>query len=299
MSSQWSEAIKASLKRPNFLIVLAVLFAGAVGINAATSAMRLHFRKEAMQLRAKEGLTAVPEQLGTWVCVREPHTVNPDLAHDLGTDEYVFRTYVDTAATTGGTAGSPLVATRSDVLALEKLGDSERWAKLNDIRNKNPNAVMSFAVTYYTGKVDTVPHVPDRCYVADGYQPSLYDVKKWTLGDYTPGVPRVVPIRFIDFEDQTSRGAQNRCVTYFFHANGAYEDDPLMVRSKLQDLRQRYGYFAKIEVMTLLPNRPGATDQDPQKAGDRTKAAAAMQRFLTAALPEIEKLLPDWNARPK
>jgi hypothetical protein len=161
--------------------------------------------------------------------------------------------------------------------------------------------VLSLAITYYTGKVDTVPHVPDRCYVADGFQPSKYDVKRWDLGEYSPGVPRQVPVRFIDFEDQTSREQQNRCVTYFFHANGEYNDSPLEVRQKLQSLLERYGYFAKIEVMTLLPPRTGAAtaERESRHEQDREAAAAAVRRFLTAALPAVEGLLPDWNARPK
>jgi hypothetical protein len=238
-------------------------------------------------------------QVGDWVSVPEAHTINADLAHELGTDKYVFRTFVDTGATVGGAPTGARVATKADVLALESLSERERWGRLLEMRAKNPNAVISLAVTYYTGKVDTVPHVPDRCYVADGFQPSAYEVKRWDLGEYTPGAPRHVPVRFIDFEDQTAREQQNRCVTYFFHANGEYKDSPLEVRQKLQSLRERYGYFAKIEVMTLLPIRSGVPDKDARHEQDRQAAATAMQRFLSAALPPIEGLLPDWNARPK
>jgi hypothetical protein len=300
MSPELKDALKTSLRRPAFLAVLVVLFVGAVGINAATSAMRLHFRKEALPLRAKEGLTALPLQLGDWVCVPEPHTLNADVAHDLGTDQYVFRTYVDTAARAPG-ATATTVATKSDVLAMGQMSERDRWEALHQIRLKNPNAVLTLAITYYTGKVDTVPHVPDRCYVADGFQPRTYDVKRWDLGEYAPGVPRRVPVRFIDFEDQTAREQQNRCVTYFFHANGEYNDSPLEVRQKLQSLLERYGYFAKIEVMALLPprNTAAASEREARHEQDREAAAATVRRFLTAALPAVEGLLPDWNARPK
>jgi len=289
----WSDAIKSSLKRPTFLVVLIVLLVGAVGINYTASAMKLKFRKEAMALRDKDGLNALPQQLGSWVIVPEPQTVNPDLVHDLGTDKFVFREYVDTSATAGGVR----IATKEDVLALENMTPEARHRKLLEYRSKNNNCVMRVAVTYYTGKVDTVPHVPDRCYVADGFQPAKYDVNNWALGTYATGAQRTVPVRFIDFEDQTSRGAQNRCVGYFFHANGDYEENPNKVRVKLQNLFEKHAYFAKIEVMTLLPVRPGATANDPLKDGDRKAAEAAMQRFLTAALPEVEKLLPDWQSR--
>jgi hypothetical protein len=301
MSSGWSNALTSSLKKPTFILVFLVLLAGAIGMNAVTSAMKLHFRKGALPLRSTEGLTALPTQIGSWVCVPEPQTVNADLIHELNTDKFVFRDYVDTSVMTGGSgtsAGVP-VATKAEVLALEKLTPRDRAAKLIAMRNKNNNAVISVAVTYYTGKADTVPHVPERCYVADGFQPLYFDTKQWNLGEYTPGVPRNVDTRFIDFEDQTSRGAQNRCVSYFFHANGQYESDPNRVRVRLQDLSVKHAYFAKIEVMTLLPHRPGVTEKDPLKENDRVAAAGAMKRFLTAALPEVEKLLPDWQNLPQ
>ena len=35
-----------------------------------------------------------------------------------------------------------------------------------------PQAVINVGLTYYTGMVDTVSHIPDRCYIADGFEPS-------------------------------------------------------------------------------------------------------------------------------
>ena len=298
ISSGIADALRESLKRPAFVGVLVVLLLGAVGLNAATSAMKLYFRKEPLPLRAKEGLVALPLQIGSWVCVPEPTTVNPDLAHELHTDQYVFRTYIDTSAQAAGST-TP-VATRASVLAMEGMTDRQRAAALHEVRQKNPNAVISFAVTYYTGKADTVPHVPDRCYVAGGFQPSRYDIKQWELGEYGPGTPRRVPVRFIDFEDQTAREQSGRCVTYFFHANGEYTDSPLVVRQRLQSLRERYAYFAKIEVMTVLPPRHGGGSVGEARHGQNREAAArAVQGFLSAALPAVEGMLPDWNARPR
>jgi hypothetical protein len=293
--SNFIQAFKISLRRPTFLVVFVVLLAGAIGLNAATSALKLRFRKEAMSLRKKEGLTALPAQLGTWLEVPEPQTINPDQAHELGTDQYVFRNYVNIGA---GPAGVP-VATREEVLALESLSPRDRTDRLLALRNKNNNAVLTVAVTYYTGKVDTVPHVPERCYVADGFQPGLFSPRDWALGTLANGESRTVPVRFIDFEDQTARGAQNRCVSYFFNANGKYMDDPNEVRVRLQALTERYAYFAKIEVMTLLPTRSGSAMTDAMKQKDRDGAEAAMKDFLAAALPKIEEILPDWEGRER
>jgi hypothetical protein len=291
MSSELGTAVKRSLKHPGFVLVAGILLIGALGLNAATSFLNLFFRKEALPLRG-ELSTFTKKDLNGWVWVPEEQTLDPDTAHALGTDRYIMCTFIDTM--TPGPGGSP-VASRKDVEALANLKPEQRAAKVFEYRVKNTYSVINVAITYYTGKVDTVPHVPDRCYVADGFQPTEYQEASWLLGRYENGADRSVPVRFIDFEDQTPRGQQNRCVGYFFQANGQYLSDPNQVRFKLQDLRTRYAYFAKIEVMTILPLRPGTTSEDPMRQKDRGQAAKAMQKFLEAALPEIEKVLPDWE----
>lgn len=291
MSSELSSAFKQALKRPGFLAVLLVLLLGAVGINAATSALHLFFRKEPLALRSPQGLNALPTRIGDWIAVPDEHPLDADTEHSLNTDKYLFRDYVDLSAVSTAIDRSRVEA---EIKAMGSLNDNEVNTKLNEFRRKNLNSVLRLAVTYYTGKVDTVPHVPERCMVADGFQPSKWVTPKWHLGDYSPGNPRDVTVRFIDFEDQTSRGAQNRCVTYFFHANGRYEEDPNEVRRRLQDLRTKYAYFAKIEVLTLLPTPlKEALDSERQQQKARDAAAEAVQRFLTVSLPEVEKLLPD------
>ena len=76
-----------------------------------------------------------------------------------------------------------------------------------------------------------------------------------------------------------------RNVAYLFHANGGYTSDPKVVRIALQSLTKKYGYYAKVEVMV--------------EERDRDVSRAAMQDFLTYALPEVEKCLPDWSKLPQ
>lgn len=294
-ASNWTTALRQSLRRPAFLAVVAVLFIGAVTINGAAQSMKLHFRKEAVGLRTPQNsLAPLPTEIGDWIAVPETHVIDADTVHELQTDKYLFRRYVNVKATD---AAGALITSPEKVRGLEQLSDRQRREEIERISKRNPAALISLAITYYTGKVDTVPHVPDRCYVADGYQPSVYLVEPWDLGQLPDKTPRQVKVRFIDFSDQTSRGATNRCVTYFFHANGKYEEDPLQVRRRLQNLFERYGYFAKIECMTVLPVRQESDQRG--KATDRELAASSMKKFLTAALPELEKLLPDWDAVKK
>src|SRR5207302_1476795 len=79
-----------------------------------------HFRKEALPLRAKEGVAALPMQLGSWICVREPHTVNDDPEHECGTDKYEVRWYVYLSAMAG--VASVMPSRRGSELEIASLG---------------------------------------------------------------------------------------------------------------------------------------------------------------------------------
>ena len=142
------------------------------------------------------------------------------------------------------------------------------------------------AITYYTGLADTVAHVPERCYVADGFDVSQYETRSAVCGNYPNGTPRDLSFRLIHFEDQT-RGRVARDVAYLFHVDGVYESNSLVVRDRLASLTERYGYYAKVELMTTAP--PG------RRQGQSEQNVGAMVDFLTAALPELEKRLPDWQ----
>jgi hypothetical protein len=77
-----------------------------------------------------------------------------------------------------------------------------------------------------------------------------------------------------------------------FHCNGGYEPRPVGVRGKLQNLFERHGYYAKVELMTDEPVKAEA-----RRTGNRgpEKSIEAMTDMLAAALPEIERCLPDWS----
>ncbi|HSI36916.1 MAG: hypothetical protein ACAI43_21540 [Phycisphaerae bacterium] len=300
---------RTSLRRPGFWVVAGILLVGAVGLNAATAVMKLYFKKEPLPLRSAEGLLALPREMGSWVMVPESHTVDADLVQALGTDRYVFRKYVDTSAKKKN--GQP-VATREDVIGLKDLSPKDRAARLNQWSIDNPGSWIELAVTYYTGKVDTVPHVPERCMVAAGWLDVYSNVFDWRFAGpeaaagtaasaasssgaaSLPAGERVVPVRFIDF--QSTDGKQqlrSRFVTYFFHANGQYMQDVNQVRSTLQRLDTKYGYFAKVELM--VPLATPAKESADGKDADRAVAMETTRRFLSASVLEVERLLPDFE----
>jgi hypothetical protein len=256
-----------------FLLAAGILAVAAVGLNSAVTGMQLHFKKLPVPLTYP--LSTVPVKLGDWVQVSKDEPLDKEVRDALATDQYIFRDYVN-----------------SKLVSPQQLADfdgkttPERKELVGKIQADKPAAVINVGVTYYTGLVDTVAHIPDRCYIADGFEPSEYETLRWNMGPHLGVQPdSPVGVRFINFEDQTAAGRVRRRVAYFFFVNGHYESDPIGVRTTLQDLRATHGFYSKIELMTVLD--------------DHDECQRVMTSFLTAALPEIEKCLPDWNTVEK
>ncbi len=272
-------ALLHSLSRGAFVAAVVVLCVSALGLNATVSFLKLHFKKHALPL-AVRSLTdpqeGMPAQLGPWLAVSTDEAVDPEIRQVLATDQYLFRDYVDTRRWA-----------QAQLASFRQMSQPDRDAALARLEAQSPESVLRVAITYYTGLADTVAHVPERCYVADGFDVSQYETRAADCGSYSDGTRRTVPYRLIHFEDQTTRGRVARDVAYLFHVDGAYEADSLAVRNRLASLTERYGYYAKVELMTTSP--PG------QRGQQRERNVAAMVDFLNAGLPELEKRLPDWK----
>jgi hypothetical protein len=269
------QALGRAFKQPAFVIVVVLLLAAALGLNAAVSFMQLHFKKEPVPLA--HPLTVIPDRFGSWVQVSQDKALDKELQDVLGTDQYIFREYVDEKVVGPGV-----------VDGFKDKNDDDRRKKLSAIRLKYPTAVVNLSVTYYTGMVDTVAHVPDRCVTADGYEPKTYEQPEWAIARDLPASVKKkgdkIQVRYINFEDQaptTGVASLTRSICYFFNTNGEYVCSPLEVRSKLANLMERKGYYAKIECMTTIENS--------------SESARVLSDFLLNALPEIHKCMPDWQ----
>jgi len=271
-STDFRRALAGAFRQKAFISVVVILGLSAAGLNAATQFMSLYFKKQAVPLQNPEGLTALPVDMGPWVQLTMDDKLNHEMEEVLQTKEYVFRVYVDS---------SKLDPSR--VARFKDLTWAERQQEAGRIRLERPDAIINAAVTYYTGGADTVAHIPERCYVADGFQPVNPASPTWHLPATDVSPARDLTVRFIAFEDQgqNSRSRVVRSVAYFFQCNGSYFDDPLAVRAQLQTLTEKFGYYAKVELMTELKSQ--------------SDSAAVMQDFLSHALPDVEKILPDWQ----
>jgi hypothetical protein len=264
------KATRKALRQPAFVLAFVVLLVAAISLNAATQFLQLHFKKLPVPLA--QHLNDVPMTLGSWVCISKDQ-LSEDVEQELKANEYIMRFYV-----------------RRTALLPEELQEfvgkdyDERLKLLQELRTRYKGglekSIISMAVTYYTGKADTVAHIPERCYTADGYEPTDIQVENWDVG--TPQTPNGhLDVRYISFDDQAGTARVQKNVAYFFHCNGHYTDNSGKVRSELANLFQKYGYYSKVELMV--------------QSKDREVAADSMRDFLRSALPEIEKCWPDWK----
>ena len=281
-AASWSQVIARLVRKPRFIAAVLVLLVAAIGFNTASVALQLHFRKQAVPLRVTaldDKTDGLPKLIADrWLQISEDEPLPSDVEKELGTKQYLNRTYIDLTNCDG----------REDAIKSNDL--KRRNEALVAIRTRHPEAVISVHIAYYTGLVDTVAHIPDRCMVADGYEPTAAPTLVNGPVRGSSEDPEQVQFRYITFEDLTGRTSKlTRHVGYVFHVNGRYESNPLGVRERLQNLFEKFGYYAKVELMTQEPSPPV---RDPAM---EAKAAAVMTALLTDLLPEVERCLPDWK----
>jgi hypothetical protein len=138
----------------------------------------------------------------------------------------------------------------------------------------DPARKVRLFVTYYTGKPDMVPHVPEECFVAAGY--NLVGIDAAEIRVCGIGAPNdTVPVRIARFD---KGGAGEIAVATFFHVNGSYQTTRDGVRLKLSNPFERYAYYCKIDVDFSAENGQSA---------DAQATAAALPPILEAVLPVL------------
>lgn len=255
-----------------------ILLTAVLGLNGVVWATKIVLFKAPIPLRHR--LTKLPRDIGSlesphggWAMVGQDERMPKDIEEALGTKHYISRTYV--------CQDNPKTGLRSVPIQLH--------------------------VAYYTGTIDTVPHVPDRCLLAggaqgqgiqtvtlnisgDAYQPSG-DGGPWIAasqlhpdGTHIPNLDiQSSAFTFVAGLTDDALGLKNAGnVVYFFAANGKFLSNPNMVRFQAFDPLDKYAYFCKIEV-----GMPHIADLE-----EATRLASS---FLSVMLPEIMACLPDWT----
>ena len=247
-----------------FIIAVLVIGGSAASMQAVIAGLKLSLIKEPIYLR--RGLELLPSTVGPYVIHEKQARLPKDQETALGTHEYISWVYRDTRK-----------------------------------EKTDPGALIRVHIPYYTGTIDTVPHVPDRCFVAGGAQPIARNIRTATLesprmteradgsakamtvtGKLVVMPDDEVPMTVVTFA-HAEDASQTYCVTYFFVVNNTYTATPEGVRAKAFNLTDRFAYHCKIEVMPYGASEP---DQTVELTAD----------FLSHLLPEVFLCLPDWEA---
>jgi hypothetical protein len=280
----------ARLRQPAFLVALAVLAVGAVGMGSAIRMARIYLDKLPIYPRPIDGqpheypegsptLLSLPTETRNWKAFGADRVETEEVEEVLGTTNYLNRIYVE-----------------------------------KNPREGKPPRAIDFHAAYYTDQIDTVPHVPDRCFVGGGMQigsaaqflPLNLDRSTWqTAADVPeqwkgriftarmssdfgngrgrrvrlPRDPEAIEMKTMEF---IHPGSDRRIYAgYFFIANGGTVARAEGVRLLAFNLTDDYAYYLKIQF----------TSDRVESAEDLRDAATDL---LNDLLPEIMLCIPDW-----
>lgn len=276
----------SKLFQPAFLAVSLLLLTGAIGMRATLNALEIHLRKLPVYAPNNVQLRSLPTEIGSWVRQGTDAVLSPEVVDELGTSNYLDRVYV-------------------------RMPDP--GAAPTD-RRRQPIAIK-IHLAYYTGMIDAVPHVPERCFVGGGLNvaggpwvepltlrparllknyygdgddfvrvPPAFD----SQGRDTVRMPRFPDgqdhpsIRITRFED-TRRPGLPLYAGYMFLANGRFVTHAEQVRLAAFNLRDDYAYYLKIQFSS------GLGDFDSPAA-----FAEACADLFNELLPGILLCVPDW-----
>lgn len=259
--------------------VAACLAASGIGLAGAAVAFQYALRSQGVRLQKKpihpaDGRTlgSIPRETAHWTRFGTDRIESKEIEEVLGTSNYISRIYV-----------------RKDTP-----------------EGSDPDYI-DFHAAYYTGMIDTVPHVPEVCLVGNGMQMSAnsqtvhlpLDSERWTpdidvpssLGEWyrirtsdgsqrvrLPKNPEGISIRVSQFQqpgDKTLRAG------YFFVANGDWVAHAHGVRLLSFRLQEEYAYYMKVQF--------SSTSYDTNE-----EFAAASASLLDDLFGDVMLCVPDW-----
>lgn len=271
-----------SLRNPALVASVLLMGSAALGMKAAIDRYRIYLQKLPVYAEHGRVLRAIPAETAGWVRVGADHEEAPETLEVLGTENYLTRVY----------------------------------------REKSPPGatprVLNVHLAYYTGMIDTVPHVPDRCLVGAGLSinggpwvlPIPLNAADWRASDdaregetlnttrlsnewSTAGGGRRVnlpigvsadapmSLRVSEFGGIGRAAGQRYFAGYFFIANGGWVSSAEGVRFLAFNLTDDYAYYLKVQI--------GSSDVSSPE-----ELAELSGRLLDDLLGEIMTCTPDW-----
>lgn len=271
-----------ALLNPAFLVAALVLFGAAAGFSTYLRVANIILIKRPIYPESGALLISVPAESASWRQYGADRRLDAEIEETLGTTNYIDRLYVEKPEIT---------AARGET--------NPRW--------------VHFHAAYYTGTIDPVPHIPDRCLVGAGLEakrigimvPLKLDSARWRLVDDAPesmggrlystrlsetysrvpggrvnlpvGVDRL-ELRVGEFVDMKGNSTY---AGFFFITNGRAVASPFDVRAVAYDANARYAYYMKVEFQSRDVPSPEAL-------------AEIAASFLDEFLGELMLCVPDW-----
>lgn len=268
-------------------VLAGVLMTGStLAISAYIKFGDLHMQKIPIYPENNRQVSAMPTETKNWIRLGSDRISSSEIVETLGTQNYLSRDYLRK-----GTEDS-----------------------------KNP-VVLELHAAYYTGMIDTVPHVPERCFVGGGMQQSESS-KNLTLSLDTESwrADKSVPVEFAGLAGElyTVRLSNNRHWTdapgqrirlprdvtpetglvmrcseflvgdgrkiyagYFFIANGGTKANANEVRTLAFNLTDDYSYYLKVQVNTATVD---SMESFVEYAGE----------MCSDLIGEMMRCTPDW-----
>ncbi len=263
------------------LVALLILGVVALGMGAAIQHFKVSIRKLPIYPKDNRQTREVAAESASWVRIGADQTISKEVEEELGTTNHLSRTYF--------------------------------YKKSPD---KNNPVIIELHLAYYTGMIDTVPHVPDRCFVGagmvidgdagtvpvplsmDGLVPDeeasaaqagrVFRVRATNPTDagkkvdgifvHLPRDPDKIEMKITKFSGPKIPRIYSG---YFFVANGGTVATGDGVRLLAFDLKSKYAYYMKVQF----------TSATVQSAEELAKYAGL---FLDENFADIMLCVPDW-----
>ena len=267
-------------------LALVVMLGAGLGLTLYVKIHDLHMQKTPIYPPGNRQVSAIPSETEHWKRLGSDRISSAEIVETLGTENYVSRDYIR-----------------------------------RDTEGTRTPVVIEFHAAYYTGMIDTVPHVPERCFVGGGLQQSSssrvmeldLDTGSW-IPD--PSVPE--ELAGLQGEIYTTRLSNNSAWTdapgrrvrlprgvtpespikmrisefflgegrkiyagYFFIANGGTRANADEVRALAFNLSDDYAYYLKVQVNSVT-------------ADSFEAFAAQASSLLSDIMGEIMRCTPDW-----
>ncbi len=268
-----------SAEKKAFLVACACLVIGGLGFRLAMSQLNVYLQKESVPLR--NALDELPVTLGDWKQVGKDQQLSDAVVEELGTKNYLDRAYV--------------------------------------YKSDSSKGIFQVHLAYYTGMIDTVPHIPERCWGAAGLvmigqpvlRPMVLDSSKWDVqhgpiqaasgkrysqASVQEPVTRKdvmvnLPLGDIVMTASTFQDPKHPEITfigaYLFIANGSVTPSALAVRNLSFKLSDRYAYYCKVQFSFRVYEKPEIAI---------TMFDQLARNLLQSLLPQLMRSLPDWPA---